>query len=254
MFGNYERTMLRLNLLKYPLNLLSTISLNPCFLGIYQRFIEHGIAPPWLSSRYGCVDFWKSAFNSPEFAGNRPIDYATKPGGIVRVLHDFWQPEVKTDCSILELGCNAGANLHYLSLLGYSTLGGIELNSAALEQMQQSFAESTHWHIYQGSFEVILPILADKSFDVVFTMAVAMHIHPSINYIFKEVARIARMYILTLEEERNASSIQFPRNYQRVFGKLGWHQIKYSQISNAACPDVSQYSKSTMRLFKEADE
>ena len=41
--------------------------------------------------------------------------------------------------------------------------------------------------------------------DLVFTMAVLEHIHLDSEWVFSEMARIAKKYLITIEDEKNSS-------------------------------------------------
>src|ERR1700742_4579527 len=75
-------------------------------LRVNQGLIESGRTPPWVWSHEQCARYWRASGDGT--TGNRPQDYATKDTAIIDVLDRFWRPEVSTEASILEIGCNAG--------------------------------------------------------------------------------------------------------------------------------------------------
>ena len=85
--------------------------------------------------------------------------------------------------------------------------------------------------------------------DVVLSMGVSMHIHPGDNFIFKEMIRVARKYICTVEPECANSNYVFARNYRRVFEKAGCVQIRSSLVTDDVFPD-SGYAGCTVRMMK----
>lgn len=205
----------------------NVIPLRKIFGDINQKIIEKGYTPPWLMTKNECLGFWASITNNARFAGNRPDEYAAKPSGITKLMHDFWSPEVMRGDSILELGCNCGANLNMFYQLQYSNLSGIEINKNAIEEMKNSFPElARSVTVFQGSLEEKLPQLASNSVDLIFSMAVLMHLHPSSNFVFSEMVRVAQRYIITIEPEAASAGYVFPRNYLRVFKRLGCSQLK----------------------------
>lgn len=193
-----------------------------------------------------CRLFWANIKDSDEYFANKPSLYAQKNRKSVLLLHDFWKDYVSKDDLILELGCNAGGNLNRLDELGYKALSGIEINKTALEVFKQY-----HPIVYSkaptinGSLEEVLPLLPSKSVDVVFSMAVLMHIHPSSKEIFRHMQRIASKYILTFEDEASSNEYVFPRNYRLTFNKIGARQIKSKRIKG-----VYNYENFVLRLFK----
>jgi SAM-dependent methyltransferase len=218
-----------------------------------QSLTEKGILPPWIYTKEECLLFWQSIDNASTSVGNRPAEYAGKSKTSIDFLDQFWFPPVQKNDSILELGSNCGANLNFLSLLGYSRLSGIEINPNALQQMKVSFPDLTsRASIVEDSLERCLPNLPDNSYDVVFTMGVAMHIHPTSNYLFKHIARVARKFVCSIEPESDNSNYVFARNYRRVYQSHGLVQLKSALITSAAYPNVyEQILGSIIRLFKK---
>ena len=219
-------------------------------VGLNQRLIERGHTPPWVWSREECERFWRASGDGTE--GNRPQDYARKDTAIVDFLDQFWRPEVSVDDSILEIGCNAGSNLDRLRELGYRRLGGVEINEAALEELRRSFPELAHLaQLHQGAAEAVVSELEDNSVDVVFAMAVLLHIHPSSHRLFANLVRVARRYVCTIEAETALAAYVFPRNYQRVLGRLGAREVKSTQLARSAHPEVGfGYFGYTARLLR----
>lgn len=215
-----------------------------------QGLIERGRTPPWVWSRDECARFWRASGDGTD--GNRPQDYASKDKAIVDFLDRFWRPEVSVDDSILEIGCNAGSNLDRLRELGYGNLGGVEINPAALEQLRRSYpelAESASLRL--GPAETVLRELPDNAVDVVFTMAVLLHIHPSSAALFGDLARVARKYVCTIEAETALAAYVFPRNYARVLGRGGASEVKSLRLARSSNPEVGfGYFGYTARLMR----
>jgi SAM-dependent methyltransferase len=213
-----------------------------------QALFERAIGPPWIWSAERCRAYWASQSDGV----NAPVMYATKSQTIVDLLHDFWQPEVQPDMSILECGCNAGANLAGLHRHGYEQLNAVEINSNAIEQLHESFpnlpATITH-----GALEDVLPTMPTNSVDVVFSMAVLIHVHPSSNAILEHMARIARRYVCVIEAEATTIGYIFARNYGRVFERYGCAQLRAAMLTSDEYPDVPDYWGYTARLLRAPD-
>ncbi len=180
-----------------------------------------------------CHKYWRNDVNkidSSSLGCNNPLLYACKPITIVKFLHNFWSPEITTDMSILELGCNSGSNINHLRNLGYTNLTGIDINESAILKMQYLFPETFEKaDLYIGSLEEILLTFPDKSFDVTFSIAVLEHIHPdTIHEVCKQTKRITKKYIVTCEDEAEIlrKDRVFPRNYKLIFKHIGCKQIK----------------------------
>jgi hypothetical protein len=217
-------------------------------LRAFNQYInEKGIATPFILSPGECVDFWKTLDNNSPSCGNRPETYAAKNNNIIYFLNKFWSPEITQKDSILELGCNCGANLHWLWMMGYRDLAGTDVNINAIKQMDLCFPylrKSINLKI--GDIGTVLRKFPCS--DVIFTMGVSMHIHPQRNFIFEEMRRVAKKYIVTIEPEPANSNYVFARNYRRVFEKMGCVQIKSVRVD--ALDGLDIYHDCIARLIK----
>ncbi len=214
-----------------------------------QSLFERSLAPPWVFSRAQCQAYWAS----PPDAGNQPLAYARKSTAVVDFLHRFWGPEVTAESSILEIGCNAGANLQGLHQLGYADLAGVEINATAVEEMGRQFpAMAQAATIHVGAFEEVLPGLPDRSADAVFAMAVLMHVHPKSREVFEHMARIARRYVCVVESENATTPHVFARDYGRVFSRAGCRETRSEVITPEDHPELMpDYEGFVARLFEK---
>lgn len=162
-----------------------------------------------------------------------PWDEANYPSGSLaeversKFLMDLVKEYANPQSYILEIGCNAGRNLSYLSLAGFKQLVGIEISEEAVELLQQSYPEmARHTKIINEAAEEALWRFEDNAFDIIFTMAVLEHIHWEGEFIFSDIARITKGFLITIEDELDVLSWKiFPRNYGKVFQSLGLKQI-----------------------------
>lgn len=211
--------------------------LRPFFGKLNQRLMEKGYMAPWILTRKECWELYTAA----PYAEDLALKLIHKPQGVVQFLHEFWSPQVTPTDSILELGSGPGANLNYLYRLGYNTLMGIEIRQESVDKMNETFPElMTGCEVTVGSLENMLPRFSTDSVDIIFTMAVGEGIHPTSNFLFSEMVRIARKYICTVEMEVGNCSYLFARNYRRVFQRLGCSQIKATLITEGAFPNVNR--------------
>ncbi|HWM87051.1 MAG TPA: pseudaminic acid biosynthesis-associated methylase [Kofleriaceae bacterium] len=97
--------------------------------------------------------------------------------------------------SILEVGCNLGWNLTYLSRLGPYRLVGIEPQP---EVVRRGRKRGDDFAILEGdAFD--LPF-KDGTFDLVFTSGVLIHIHPrDLPRALSEIERVSRRYVIYVE-------------------------------------------------------
>ena len=139
--------------------------------------------------------------------------------------------------SILEIGCNIGRNLAYLQARGYHNLYGVEPSPRAVNQMAFHFPK-LKFTFYVSSIESCIDQFRDEQFDVVFTMAVLMHIHPDSEYVFEQIARITKNILITVEHESTHSERCWPRGYKEIFEEFQLKQDKqfkcdgYSKMQN----------------------
>lgn len=104
--------------------------------------------------------------------------------------------------SILEVGCNSGPNLYLLAKrFPQAQIVGIDINSKAVQYGNAQFAQEgiPNVKLSLGKADE-LGQFQDKSFDVVFTRAVLIHIGPDkINNVIKEMIRITRRALILVE-------------------------------------------------------
>ncbi|WP_083239283.1 class I SAM-dependent methyltransferase [Methyloceanibacter superfactus] len=157
---------------------------------------------------------------------NRPENYARASDERSLSLVRYVRGLLPEGGSILEVGCNIGRNLNFLWEAGYHDLTAIEINAEAIALSRNAYP-AMNPNIILGSAEDILPNLPDLKFDLVFTMAVLVHIHTDSDDVFQHIARIGKR-VLVIEQEdepRLPSDRHFIRDYQVVFTDLGMLQI-----------------------------
>ncbi len=142
-----------------------------------------------------------------------------RSGIVVKLISDAWPNRL---ISILEPGCNIGRNLHLLIKSGYLNLSGIDMSPRAMPFMKDAFPNvAKNMTFYEGSIEHWIVQFDNNQFDVVFTMAVLEHIHPSSEWIFEHIARIARLGVVLIEDEVSHSVRMWPRKYKEIFESFG---------------------------------
>ena len=217
-------------------------------LALNRALIERGRRAPWMWSAERCQQYWATLGRGVE--GSASNGYAAKSTEIVDFMHDLWKPDVAQADKVLEIGCNAGANLARLRQLEYLNLSGVEIDTDSIVELRRVFPELAETVIHQGRIEDVLPGIEADGVDVVFTMAVLQHIHPSSNWVFAEMVRVARRHICAIELEQVSTYNHFCRDYSRVFEALGCRQLRATEISRSSSPEVAEvYHGYTARLF-----
>ncbi len=163
----------------------------------------------------------------------------------------FWQHIFATHAigGVLEVGCNVGANLHWIArLISPSAVYGIEINRHALNNLRASLP-ATNAVCAQARD---LPFRS-ASFDLVFTSGVLIHQpESSLELVMSEIVRCSRRYVLCIEyfaeqtseiPYRGECNALFKRDYggtyQKLFSNLqlleqgdlgrehGWDDVRY---------------------------
>src|SRR5207244_1919865 len=150
--------------------------------------------------------YWKNPDKS-----NEPDGYlASKERSVVLV--DLFNKHVRDhNARILEIGCNVGRNLYYLFEAGYKSVSGIEINTTAIDLLRCNYPDMARVAlIYNSTVEEKIREFKNEEFDVIFTMAVLEHIHTDSEWIFGEIHRISKEFIITIEDERGYSERVFP--------------------------------------------
>lgn len=170
-----------------------------------------------MKSRAELREYWKN----PE-PKNQPDKYINHPYR-TEYLVGLFERFIDKSYSVLEVGSNVGRNLSGLWEAGYSVLTGIEINDSAVDLMYLTYPGMEAF-VYRMPAED-MGKLGTMTEGVVFSMCVLMHIHPDSEFIFKEMARVANKYIITIEDEVKETWRHCPRNYKEVFEPFGFEQV-----------------------------
>src|SRR6476646_5159320 len=107
---------------------------------------------------------WSGSFGN-DYVDCRLEDYAERAG--------FWLPLIEElqPASVLEVGCNVGANLQWIAQrVPPARVVGVDVNSRALRLLEERAHGVRAMHAPARD----LPF-ADRSFDLVFTVGLLMH-------------------------------------------------------------------------------
>jgi 2-polyprenyl-3-methyl-5-hydroxy-6-metoxy-1,4-benzoquinol methylase len=135
-------------------------------------------------------------------------------------LLSVFERHVDRSDSILEIGCNAGRNLHTLWRAGFHRLSAVEISQPAVDVMKH-FLPTVYKgaNITIGSIEDVIKTVPKTRHDVIFTMAMLVHLPQESEWVLKEIAKRAKKKIIIFEYEASngQSPRHFPRNYKRIF-------------------------------------
>lgn len=207
---------------------------------IHINLLSRGI---YYASENDILQYWKK----PDDEFNKTEDYI-KPVGRSKYLASIIGNHCGHIASAIEIGCNIGRNIHYLKTEMGLCVAGIEINEGAVQMQKEAYPELSGAKILVGDTKEMITELPDKAYDIVYSMAVLMHLHPTTSDSFwKEILRVAGKYILTIEMETHASERNWGRNYGQIFTRLGAEEI-FSEVVT----DIEGLEGYTTRVFKKA--
>jgi SAM-dependent methyltransferase len=184
---------------------------------------NNGIRPP-LSGKADKVEkgWMEQELGHPS---RNPLFYVEHDESVDLLFLDIL-PFLDEEANILEIGCNAGRNLNYLYSRGFKKLTGIEIGVKAEDVMKEHFSDAykSTKYIVGNAYEELLR-LPSSHYDLVFVHSVLVNIAPRWNAIFKEIARVSKSYVLTMENE--GSYLAYPRDFEKMFKKVGLKQILF---------------------------
>ena len=156
----------------------------------------------------------------------RPIGqyYPTTPKWSSRsqTIINMLSPLITKEDSILEIGCNTGRNLNHLWQAGYKNVRGMEISEHAVKRLRIEYPCLTIIPVDIGPAELSIQKYDNNSVDVIFTMSVLEHLHPDSRFLFKEIARVARKYVLAIEPRQGKRShMQNPWDIKSEFTAVG---------------------------------
>jgi SAM-dependent methyltransferase len=186
--------------MKKLVNLVSKIK--NVFLLLYNFFKNSwfGELITFHHSRNELLQYWRCPNDE-----NVPSFYIS-PTERSELLLQFIKKYSNHQVKILEIGCNVGRNLNFLFSAGYKKLAGIEISREAIDLMKKTYPEmAKSIKIYNSPVEDIIKNFKDNDFDLIFTMATLEHIHPDSEFIFPEIVRITKKYLITIEDEKGVS-------------------------------------------------
>lgn len=214
-FRHFFRTMIGSN---YALKLR--------YLKLAKFLTNHGITAPLSQSTAMAARQWREQGTASSVF--KPEDYVPDTEATEKVFQDI-VPLLNPNSSILEIGCNAGRNLNYFYECGFHNLTGIEIGTEAVKLFADVFPDTyKSSKVILGDATEEIKNLESKSFDFVFAHSVLVNIGPRGNHIFREMCRVCKGYILTIENEGSWSL--FPRDFEKMFRKNGFATVSYRLV------------------------
>jgi SAM-dependent methyltransferase len=139
-----------------------------------------------------------------------------------QTIINMLSPLITKEDSILEIGCNIGRNLNHLWQAGYKNVRGMEISEHAVKRLRIEYPCLATTPVEIGPAERSIQKYDSNSVDVIFTMSVLEHLHPDSSFLFKEIARVARKYVLAIEPRQGKRShMQIPWDIKSEFTAVG---------------------------------
>ena len=183
-------------------------------LNLRSRLRRHLLTVLWFWPRISDARAWAYA---DEDSNWRPTLYLrSEPRRLLQRVMDV----AEKDWTILDLGCNSGADLNLLHHGGWTNLFGVDAGRSALELFKVDYPETysssaISWDLFQR----FLLRTQDETFDLTYSNGATIElIHPS----FPIVAEIGRVTKRTVMLEIYEHGDPYPRQYVDQFKRAGF--------------------------------
>jgi len=189
------------------------------------RKVRHRLRP-WFWPFIGDAEPWASADEGAWFPPS--VYIIAEPGGLLKRVLATTSP----DESVLDMGCNSGANLNFLYQAGFRSLYGVDAGRQALETFARTFPETYACaDVSHDLFQHYLLHCPDGMVDVIHSNGATLElVHPSFPIVAPN-SRVARKSVLVDIMERGHA---YPRFYVAQFKLHGFELVYCDRPSNLA--------------------
>jgi len=151
------------------------------------------------------------------------VDWYKKLDPVAIVLLEQIKKYVNKDEFVLDICCNIGRHLNYLTNEGYCNLYGFDIMKPAIVNMPLVFPKINYKNVLLGNAVDIIPKYDDNNFDWAYTHSATIElIHPSFK-LHNELNRIVKKGLIFLINENQQG---FVRNYEKLFNSAGFITAK----------------------------
>lgn len=180
------------------------------------------------------------------------------PNETSSVIRDALDRNLRSDASVLELGCGSGRHLAHLADHGFEDLSGVDIDPEAFDTMREAYPDLADAGTFRrGPIAEVVTEFDDGQFDAVFSVETLQHLHPEVDWVFGEIARITDGVLVTAEIEGptresapsdpdvnyvDEETPLYYRDWNRVFTALGLVEV-----------DVVRGDRDTTRTFRAPD-
>lgn len=190
---------------------------------------------PWFWPYLGDAEVWASAKEETWFD---PTAYLRdKPRRLLMRLIDVTSP---TD-SVLDIGCNSGADLNILREAGFQRLYGVDAGGRALQLFAETYPETYAMaQVTHDLFQHYLMTAADGFVDVVHSNGATIElVHPSFP-IIAEICRVTKKSVFLDVLELGHS---YPRDYISEFQRHGFRLVYCERDSALFYSSLLQFDR-----------
>jgi Methyltransferase domain len=125
---------------------------------------------------------------------------------------------------ILEVGCREGDNLASLWHAGFTNLEGLESNAGKVVTLKERYPDLDGVvGVAVGPIGELTSGIEDESFDLVFTVGFLFDRTGDYGWLFPELARLTRRYLISIEKESAGS-------FKDVYEGLGLKEIEAADL------------------------
>lgn len=196
---------------------------------------------PLLTVRGGIAEKWRNAKKESVIG----YKYYLELDELARLLLNEIVSRTKPSDQILDLGCNVGRELNDLWGRGYRHLTGVEIGVEPVNAMREVFPDMAMGsRIFNRSMTEAVREFEDNEFQLVFAHGSLVSLSAREQFVFDEMARISKKYIVTVENEW--SLLLFPRDFGIVFTSRGFRQIHEAEIYQE-----KHEKKAVLRVFEK---
>lgn len=154
--------------------------------------------------------------------------------------------------SVLEIGCNAGPNLHRIqSVFPNAKLAGIDVNADAIARARKWMPDS----VFKVGSGVAIPF-NDQSFDVVLVDAVLMYSNPeNFKATLKEINRVAKKGVILMEWNSDRDEIKdyhWARPYVKYMHEIGFEAVELKTLTKEDWPSDVWVKNGVLFVFQRA--
>lgn len=161
-------------------------------------------------------DYWKNQKIGGDDIANSPDAYSSAAinNRGLNITNSLKELNISKDATILEMGCNVGRNLNFLYEHDFKNLTGVEICKDAIELGKKKYEElfqSSTFNIFNERCRDFVNNNNNNKYDVVYTMAVLVHINNPEREIFYEYLKTNVKYAIFVE----------PKNITRPHRRVG---------------------------------